>query len=307
MASARYRIPAISEMHYLKLICGQAVLLTATVPYLFAQEPSTEPVHAGPAGGDQIMSAAAIAGAKQDPAAVARGGKVFRTYCAGCHGQAANGGPGAPDLVRSLLVLDDEKGILIAPVIREGRPDKGMPKLGLTEAQISDVVAWLHVRTYSAGHRGTYIFQNVLTGDPKKGEVYFNTTGGCKSCHSVTGDLAGIGRKYDAFSLQSRWLQPGTNRTRVRAGNGAGRPSREVARTVTVTLPDGQTISGKLEQIDDFTVGLRDSHNQFHSFSREGTGIQVTVHDPLSAHEELLHKYTDADIHNVTAYLASLK
>src|ERR1051325_1863235 len=66
------------------------------------------------------ISAAAIAGSKKDPAAVERGSKTFATYCAGCHGAGAKGGPGAPNLVRSLLVLDDEKGILIAPVIREG-------------------------------------------------------------------------------------------------------------------------------------------------------------------------------------------
>ena len=290
----------------LKLL--QAVLLAAAAPYVFAQEPPTDAVHAGPAGGDQLMSAAAIAGAKQDPAAVERGGKAFRTYCAGCHGVAANGGPGAPDLVRSLLVLDDEKGILIAPVIREGRPDKGMPRLGLTEPQISDIVAWLHVRTYAAGHRGTYVFQNVLTGDPKKGEVYFNTVGGCSSCHSATGDLAGIGGRYDPFSLQSRWLQPGSaKRVAARSSAPRPRPNGDTVRTVKVTLPNGEIVSGKLDQIDDFTVSLRDSHNQFHSFSREDPGLRIEIHDPLKAHDELLRKYTDADIHNVTAYLASLK
>lgn len=293
-------------MHCWKLIRLQAILLTAAVPYALSQEPVTDPVHTGPAGGDQIMSAAAIAGAKQDPTAVERGGKTFRTYCAGCHGVAANGGPGAPDLVRSLLVLDDEKGILISPVIRDGRPDKGMPKLGLTESQISDIVAWLHVRTYAAGHRGTYIFQNLLTGDPKKGEVYFNTTGGCKSCHSTSGDLAGIGSKYDAFSLQSLWLQPGNSRRAARGSDQTVHP-KSVVRTVTVTLPGGETVSGKLDQIDDFTVSLRDSNNQYHSFSRDDSGVTVVIHNPLQSHEELLRKYTDADIHNVTAYLASLK
>src|SRR5438067_10058644 len=141
------------------------------------------------------ISPAAIAGSKQDPAAVERGAKTFATYCAGCHGSGAKGGPGAPDLVRSVLVLDDEKGILIAPVIRDGRPDQGMPKMNLTEPQIADIVAWLHVQTYAAGHRTTYAFLDVLTGDPKKGEAYFNSTGKCNTCHSVTGDLKGIGSR----------------------------------------------------------------------------------------------------------------
>src|SRR5207253_3385829 len=111
-----------------------------------------------------------------------RGGSVFAANCAGCHGATAKGTNRGPDLIRSVLVLDDEKGILIAPVIREGRPAKGMPKLSLTEAQISDVVAWLHVQTYAADHRGTFVFMDV-TGDPKKGEAYFNGAGKCSTCH----------------------------------------------------------------------------------------------------------------------------
>jgi mono/diheme cytochrome c family protein len=269
-------------------------LLVAAAPYLCAQEPpastSTNP-------------AAAIAASKQDPAAVERGRKAFATYCAGCHGVAAKGGPGAPDLVRSLLVLDDEKGILIAPVIREGRPDKGMPKLNLTEAQISDVVAWLHVQTYAAGHRTTYEFKDVLTGNAEQGKAYFNGAGGCSSCHSATGDLAGIAAKMDPISLQSRWLQPRpTGRRRGAPANSPG-----TAPTVTVTLPSGETFSGTIDHIDDFTVSLRDSNNQFHSFTRNGDTPKVEVHDPLKPHTDMLRKYTDADIHNVTAYLATLK
>jgi mono/diheme cytochrome c family protein len=254
-----------------------------------------------------VTNAAALAGSKQDPAAVERGAKVFAANCAGCHGPAAKGGPGAPDLVRSVLVLDDEKGLLIAPVIREGRPDKGMPKLGLTEAQISDVVAWLHLQTYTAGHRGTYMFQNIVTGDAQKGKAYFNGAGKCSTCHSVTGDLAGVGRKYEPLSLQSRWLEPRESRGRRSRGN-ASKDSGAVTPTVTVTLASGQSFSGKLDHIDDFTVSLYDSRGQFHSFARDSaTPPQVEIHDPLKAHSEMLHQYTDADIHNVTAYLVTLK
>ncbi len=287
------------------LRAGVALLCCLSVgPKLVGQEPPVNMSPPGKSDSDQVMSAAAISASKQDPAAVERGSKVYRTNCAGCHGVAANGGAGAPDLVRSLLVLDDEKGILIGPVVREGRPDKGMPKLGLSEPQIADVVAWLHARTYAAGHRVTYVFQNIVTGDPHKGEAYFNGAGGCASCHSVTGDLAGVGRKYDAMSLQTRWLQPRNQRSRSRS---AESQTAKLAPTITVTLPNGQSYSGVLEQLDDFTVGLQDAQHQYHSFSRERVDIKVAVHDPLSAHEQLLSKYTDADIHNVTAYLASLK
>ena len=289
-------------MRYSKLI------VTLAVAGLWGQEPRVNPNSSTSADSNGV-SAAALSGSGQDPAAFERGGKVFASYCAGCHGIAGKGGPGAPDLIRSVLVLDDEKGILIAPVIRDGRPDKGMPKLPLSEAQIADVVAWLHVRTYAAGHRGTYTYGNVVTGDAAKGEAYFNGTGKCSTCHSPSGDLAAIGKKYDPFSLQARWLQPrgGPRRGGMPVATG------NTATTVKVTLPNGESFSGTLDRIDDFTVSLRDASGQFHSFSRESgsrdsAGVpKVEVHDPLQAHTDLLRQYTDADIHNITAYLVTLK
>jgi cytochrome c oxidase cbb3-type subunit 3 len=244
-------------------------------------------------------SPAAIAGSKENPEAVERGGKLFTEKCAGCHGGTAKGTPRGPDLIRSLIVLDDEKGILISPVIRNGRPDKGMPKLNLSESQIADIVAWLHVQTYAADHRTTYLFLDALTGDPKKGEAYFNGAGGCSGCHSPTGDLKGIGSKYDAHTLQGRWILP--------RSLGRGGAASKSASTVVVTLPSGQKISGILDRIDDFNVSLRDSAGDFHSFERNGATPKVEVHDPLKAHTDLLRKYTDADIHNITAYLMTLK
>jgi mono/diheme cytochrome c family protein len=250
---------------------------------------------------------AAIAGAGQDPVSVERGAKLFASNCAGCHGTAARGGAGAPDLVRSILVLDDEKGILIAPVIRKGRPDLGMPKSVLPDAAIADIVSWLHVQTWSAGHRSNYEFKDVLTGDAKQGEAYFNKH--CASCHSVTGDLKGIGARYDAFSLQARWLQPRGGR-RGRSKGGSRSPAREGDRSaikVTVFPPNGGAVTGTLIQIDDFSVSLRDSAGEYQSFLRDGETPRVEIRDPLRPHHELLHSYQDADIHNVTAYLANLK
>lgn len=285
-------------MHCWKPTALSITFILVPALYVGAQEPTFSP---GGRGGAEKGITAAIAGAKEDPAAVDRGAKTYTQNCAGCHGANARGSVGAPDLVRSILVLDDEKGILIAPVIRNGRPDEGMPKLNLTEPQIADVVAWLHVQTYSAGHRTTYAFQDVLTGNAKQGEAYFNAT--CTGCHSATGDLKGIGSRYDAFTLQGRWLQP-----RGRGGRGGGAPmAGKGAITVTVTLPSGQAVSGVLDRIDDFDVSLHDSRGEYHSFTREGAVPKVEIHDPLKAHTELLGKYTDADIHNLTAYLVTLK
>jgi mono/diheme cytochrome c family protein len=282
-----------------------ALPLAFSLSLLFSQEPAVRPTAPGRG------AAAAVTGSGQDPAAVERGGKLFATNCAGCHGPAARGGPGAPDLLRSILVLDDEKGILIAPVIRNGRPDLGMPKSTLPDAQVGDIVAWLHVQTWAAGHRTTYAFQDVLTGDAKKGETYFQTT--CAACHSPTGDLKGIGGRYDAFSLQARWLQPrggrggGGGGRGGRGGRGAAPASTRSAITVTVTPSSGQPVTGTLDRIDDFSVSLHDSAGAYHSFLRDGDVPKVEVRDPLRSHTDLLRRYTDADIHNVTAYLVTLK
>ncbi|HWE00562.1 MAG TPA: c-type cytochrome [Bryobacteraceae bacterium] len=292
-----------------KLSFAIAGALVTGAAQLMSQEPAVTPAASKPgavrgpgATAETAASAAAIAGSKENPAAVERGAKLYTAHCAGCHGAAAKGGPGAPDLVRSLLVLDDEKGILIAPVLREGRPDKGMPRPNLTEPQIADVVAWLHVQTYAAGHRGTYVFQDVVTGNAKKGEAYFSAN--CSSCHSATGDLAGIAKRHDPFSLQGRWLQPRGGRGG--RGRGAAASGRTEV-TATVTLANGQAVSGKLEHIDDFNIAVREPNGEYHSFTREGDMPRVEIHDPLKAHNELLHRLTDADIHNVTAYLVTLK
>jgi cytochrome c oxidase cbb3-type subunit 3 len=282
------------------------VFVAASVPLSAQGRGQARPSAAAQAA--NAANDAAIAGAKEDPAAVARGNKLYVANCGGCHGAAAKGGPGAPDLVRSVLVLDDEKGILIAPVLRDGRPEQGMPKPNLSEAQISDIVAWLHVQTYAAGHRVTYAFLDVVTGDAKKGEAYFNSTGKCNSCHSAKGDLAGIGKRYEPFGLQARWLQP--RGAGGRGGGGRGGAASSSARSaiqVTVTLPSGQAFTGTVDRIDDFNVSLRDAAGEYHSFSREGDTPKVQMTDPLQAHRDLLAQYTDADIHNVTAYLVTLK
>jgi cytochrome c oxidase cbb3-type subunit 3 len=279
-----------------------AFLLAAAVSVapLAAQLPTTPGAKATIVG-----SPAAIAASKQNPEAVERGGPLFVAKCGGCHGNTAKGTNRAPDLVRSLLMLDDEKGLLVGPVIRNGRPEKGMPKLNLTEDQISDIVAWLHVQTYAADHRGTYLYLDALTGDAKRGEAYFNGAGGCNKCHSADNDLKGIGAKYDAHDMQGRWLQP--RRAGGRGGRGGEAAPARSASTVTVTLASGQTFTGTLDRIDDFNVALHDAAGDYHSFERNGNSPKVEVKDPLRAHVDLLRKLTDTDIHNVTAYLETLK
>jgi hypothetical protein len=199
--------------------------------------------------------------------------------------------------VRSPLVLHDEKGELLAPVLVKGRVDKGMPAFpSLTEAQVYDIAQFLHLQIELAANRGTYKRLNVVTGDAGKGETYFNSTGRCNTCHSITGDLAHIASRYPADQLQTKFLWPD-------AGGGFDDSAR--AKKVTITLPSGASVSGTLKSLDDFQVALYDAAGDYHSWSRDK--VKVEVEDRLAAHRQLLDKYTDTDMHNLLAYLVTLK
>lgn len=238
-----------------------------------------------------------------DPAIVAHGKQLYSVNCAFCHGSNARGGEAGPNLMRSQLVLDDQKGELMAPVIQGGRSDKGMPAFSsLSSSDVSDIITFIHsLPVAGSGGGGPGNPANPLVGDAQAGEAYFNGPGKCGTCHSATGDLKGIGAKYDVRTLQGRFLLPGSGRGGAAAA--AGLPPT----TVTVTLPPGQKFEGKLESMDDFTVSLTDAGGAYRTFRRDGTVPKVDVHDPLEAHKDMLHSYTDKDIHDVTAYLVTLK
>jgi mono/diheme cytochrome c family protein len=236
-----------------------------------------------------------------DAASVERGQSQFVSTCGFCHGSNAKGGETGPDLLRSVVVLDDNHGEKIGEVVRNGRPDKGMPKFALTEAQISDIANFLHNSIKAASQRGSYQILNIVVGNPQAGQAYFEAK--CASCHSVNGDLKGIGAKYDPAALQDKFLMPREERRRGPAGPVA--KAAEV--TVTVTLPSGEKVEGDLAHIDDFMVALTDSNGDYRSFTRNGDIPKVEIHDPLQAHSQMLPHYTDTDIHNLTAYLVTLK
>ena len=234
-----------------------------------------------------------------DPEAVARGKVLFDVNCSFCHGADARGGDDGPNLLRSELVLEDQKGENIGPVLLNGR-DRGMPKFTFTAAQISDVAAYIHSFPVSSRTGPSTI--NIVVGNAKAGEAFFNSK--CTSCHSITGDLKGVAAKYtDPKVLQQTWILPGSG---GRFG-GTGPARTAPTMTAVVTLPSGEKVEGKVDRIDDFVVSLTTADGTHRSFATEGNTPAVEIRDPLQAHKDLLRTYSDADIHNVTAYLVTLK
>jgi mono/diheme cytochrome c family protein len=234
-----------------------------------------------------------------DPAAVERGKALYGVNCQFCHGADTRGGDSGPSLLRSGIVLDDQHGELIAPVVRAGRP--GMPKFSLTDDQIADVAAFVHTFRAAGYDESRVKPPSIVVGDVKAGETFFATK--CGSCHSPTGDLSGIATKIaDPRLLQQTWLLPGSG-----GGRGGPPPVQVKPATVTVTLPSGEKVEGRLDRIDDFVVALTTADGTHRSFTTNGDTPKVEVHDPVQPHKDLLKTYSDTDIHNVTAYLVTLK
>jgi cytochrome c oxidase cbb3-type subunit 3 len=230
-------------------------------------------------------------GRQPDAAAAARGKPLFAANCSFCHGADARGGDTGPDLLRSSVVLHDDKGEGIGPVVHDGRAARGMPAFpSLTAAQLADLAEFLHMQVELAANRGTYQVLNIVTGSASAGEAYFKGPGKCNTCHSVTGDLLHIGTKLNPADLQHAFLYPA---------------DRDPAK-VTVTLPSGEKVTGNLKHLDDFDVSFTDAEGLFHSYARD-KGVKVEVEDKLAAHRRLLDQYNDSDMHNLTAYLVTLK
>ncbi len=238
-----------------------------------------------------------------DPAVIARGRGLYDLNCRACHGADLRGGDlGGPNLLRSQLVLGDRQGESMWPVMRDGQSSPGeesMPPQPLTEDDGRAVAEFIHSILASATPqggppRGDRVELNVLVGDAAAGEVYFAAT--CAACHSAGGDLQGIATRIpDAKQLQNTWVR------------GGARAATRPPVLVTVTEPSGERVEGRLDRLDDFIVVLTTPDGRHRSFSRRGGVPAVEVDDPMSRHTELLTEYSDANIHDVTAYLATLK
>jgi cytochrome c oxidase cbb3-type subunit 3 len=153
-------------------------------------------------------------------------------------------------------------------------------------------MAFIHTQqntalTRKGGRKGVDV-SDLQTGNAEAGKKYFDGAGGCATCHSPTGDLAGSASRYKGLELEEQMLFPKHPKSKV-----------------TVTLASGQLITGTLDYLDEFTVGLIDPTGWYRSW-RTGD-VQCKVDAPVNAHAELFDKYTDADIHDLMAYLQTLR
>ncbi len=247
-----------------------------------------------------------------DPALITRGNSLYGLYCRACHGADLRGGDmGGPNLLRSQLVLNDAAGEQIGPVIRAGRTPPGggtaMPPLQMADDDVRAVSEYIHSVVFTAQPQGAppagaKVELNLLVGNARNGERYFKAA--CANCHSPTGDLAAIGtRLTNIEQLQNSWVAG------RRIGSVSPDPMRRIPR-VTVRFADGTQVAGMLARIDDFVVSLTTADGAYRSYTRRAGTPRITaveVNDPLAPHRALWTKLSDKDMHDVTAYLASLK
>jgi cytochrome c oxidase cbb3-type subunit 3 len=244
------------------------------------------------------------------PEVLARGKTMYSSMCAACHGAHARGGQlGGVNLLRSPLVLGDRDGEAVLPVVKNGRPGTGMPAIPISDDDVKAIAAYIHSLQAQGSNQGApppgeEVELDILVGNAAAGAKFFQAT--CTACHSATGDLAGIAsRTEDVKSLQNLWVSGGRA-----TGSGPGRRadrSPQSIPTVKVTMPGGEIVLGQLVRVDDFlvTVGLDDGTTR--TIRRDGDSPAVEITDPMQRHNELLAVYTNKNMHDVTAYLATLK
>jgi mono/diheme cytochrome c family protein len=242
-----------------------------------------------------------------DAAAADRGRSIWAAECINCHGTYARGTDNGANLVRSDLLVHDRYGSELGPFLKKGHPmQSGGRSTDLTAVQVAELSHFLHQRIYDT-LRGSplYKLQNILTGDAQAGAAYFNGEGGCNSCHSPAGDLKGVASRYEPPALLAKFLSPGMGGRGGRGGGAAPNPGRKQV-TLTVTPASGEPVTGVPVVFDDFEVSVRDASGNTQSWTRT-PDLKVVKNNPFAAHEALLEKYTDKNMHDLLAYLVTLK
>ncbi len=251
--------------------------IAALVRYLST---SASPVQAANAGPEQ----------KSENPEVAGGNSIFQQNCAFCHGRDTMGGETGPDLTRSKLVIADVNGDKISEVVRNGRPEKKMPSFDFSTSEMTSLVAFIHSQAAGAaakkGARKGVDVADLQTGNLEAGKQYFAAK--CANCHSATGDLKGIASRFEGLQLEEQMLYP-----------------REAKSKVTITLPSGEKVKGTVAYHDEWTIGIRDENEVYRSW--KVSKVRIAIDPGLDGHVALFPQYSDADIHNLMAYLQTLK
>jgi len=299
-----------------RLSIGSAIALCAAVG-LAAQQPAPSPA-------PQPAARPPVSRPVVDMAAHDRGRALWAANCVECHGAQARGSDTGPNIIRTETVNYDrfaaQPGSVLGPFLKKGHPTSSKkPSASFTDAEITDLANFLRQRVNDT-MRGSPIFTvgDIVTGNPRAGEAYFNGEGGCAKCHTVSeNSLAGIAARIPVpVDLQQRMLFP--NMPRARGGRGRGAAAAGAATaggaaaadrnatTVSIASGSGAPLTGVIVEESDFYITLRDANGNVQTV-RRAPGMRVTKTNPLQAHVDLLDRVTDTQIHDLVAYLETMK
>lgn len=239
---------------------------------------------------------------------IVRGKGLYEANCASCHSTDLRGGANGANLLRSGIALADQHGELVGAAV--ARHDPPLTLASSDTVAIAEYIHSIHATMSGQGsppgRNPVGIELNVLVGDVKFGETYFARA--CSKCHSVTGDLKGIGAKFpDARALQNAWVSGSSS---AFGGGGGGRGGAGAGNPVTVTLADGSKLEGTLVRRDDFIVILTLPDGTRKSVARNNGVPRVDVKDLKEPHKLMVLELDDPEnknMHAVTAYLATIK
>jgi len=242
---------------------------------------------------------------------VVRGKGLYEANCASCHAADLRGGANGANLLRSGIALADRHGELVGAAVTRHKPP-----LTLAQADTVAIAEFIHSvhATMSGqgsppGRNPTGVELNVLVGDAKAGETFFAAA--CSKCHSVTGDLKGIGAKFsDARALQNAWVSGSSSAFGGGGGGGRGGGGAGAGNPATVTMADGSKLEGTLVRKDDFLVILMLPDGTRKSIARNDGIPKVDVKDLKAPHKTMVLELDDPEnkkMHDVTAYLSTIK
>jgi mono/diheme cytochrome c family protein len=267
-----------------------------------------------------------------DQAAHDRGRALWASHCIDCHGSQARGSDTGPNIIRTKVVNFDrsaaQTGSVLGPFLKAGHPTQSKkPSASFTDEEVVALANFLRQRVNDT-MRGSPLFTvgDIVVGDAKAGEAYFNGDGKCATCHNATErSLAGVSTRIpEPVDLQQRMLFPmGGGRGRGRGGRGsppadpaaAAKAQAEADRNaVKVTIAPasggtggtGGTMSGVLVEETDFYVTLREADGTIRVV-RRAPGLKITKTNPMQAHIDLLDRISDKQIHDLVAYMETLK